>query len=279
MEREAFGVLYERYAMGKLFESCAKRLDIRSVVELPALGAKAMPSMYSYGFARAGCDLTLVNASDKTWPLWKKLGYEKKVHYKPCDDLENTGFEDGAFDLSWNFATIPNAADPDALLQEMCRISKKYVAIVSVNRGNVGFPCHRFAHRWSGIPWTHGDIRYNSHGFVRRFMKSHGLRIARWGFVDCPVWPDSLGFRDLRLHRLNVDLNKIDWYSDYFDYEETGVPNWMKAVYVVERLPLPSFIKTFYSHLFYVIAEKTETDAKVATDPEVSEAKERLVLS
>ena len=46
--------------------------------------------------------------------------------------------------------------------------------------------------------------------------------------VDTPPYPDSLGIRDMKLHRKNVDLNKIDWDSR----------------------------KLLYAHLFWVLAER-----------------------
>jgi len=257
MEQEAFGVLYERFAMGRLLAGIARGHGISSAVELPARGAKAMPSMYSHGLVEAGCRVTLVNGVERSRRLWERLGLADRVEWVRADRIDRTDLPDGSFDLAWNFATFPTAEDPDALAREMCRISRRFVLVLSVNRGNVGFPCHRLAHRWSGIPWTHGDVRFNSHGHVRRFLRSHGLRIRRWGFVDCPVWPDSLGFRDLRLHRLNVDLDTVEWASDYFDYAANGgPPAWIRAVWLFERLPLPRFLKTFYSHLFFVLAEK-----------------------
>jgi hypothetical protein len=257
LEREAFGVLYERYAMGRLLGEFVRRGSIRTAVELPARGAKAMPSMYSHGLVEAGCRVTLVNPVEKSRPLWEKLGLADRVAFAESERIDRTGFPDASFDLVWNFAILPGAEDPGSLVREMGRISRRYVLVLSVNRGNVGFPCHRLAHRWSGIPWTHGDIRFNRPGFVRQFLRSHGLQIRRWGFVDCPVWPDSLGFRDLRLHRLGVDLDALDWQSDYFEYGTNGgVPTWIRAVHAFERLPMPRLLKTLYAHLFFVLAEK-----------------------
>jgi len=258
-EREAFGVLYERYALGRLFGSLTRKLGLREVVELPALGAKAMPSLYSHGFAVAGCQLTLVNGVEASMGLWRKLGLAARVRAVQVPDLHATPLPSGGFDLAWNFATFPTAEDPDALLREMGRLSRRYVLAVSVNRGNVGFPVHRMAHRLSGVPWTHGDIRFNSPALFRRFLRDRGFAVTRWGFVDCPPWPDSLGFRDLRLHRLNVDLNAIDWDSDYFEYGRgLELPPWIRLAWLCERLPLPRFLKSPYAHLFFVLAEKRE---------------------
>ena len=57
-------------------------------------------------------------------------------------------------------------------------------------------------HRYTKIPWTHGDTAFNVPGRVKRFFAANSLRPVRVGVVDCPPWPDSLGFRDVRLHRM-----------------------------------------------------------------------------
>ena len=76
------------------------------------------------------------------------------------------------------------------------------------------------------------------------------------GFVDCPVWPDSLGFRDVRLHRMNVDFNTMDWETPYTQMlAQNRFPLWIKLVYLVEKLPMPKKIKSIHSHINYTIAK------------------------
>ena len=75
-------------------------------------------------------------------------------------------------------------------------------------------------------------------------------------FVDCPVWPDSLGFRDVRLHRMNVDFNTMDWETPYTQMlAQNRFPLWIKLVYLVEKLPMPKKIKSIHSHINYTIAK------------------------
>lgn len=59
IEIEPFGVDYERYAILRLQEHFVRKYRIGSVLEVPASGSKAMPSIYSLGFAKLGCNVTL----------------------------------------------------------------------------------------------------------------------------------------------------------------------------------------------------------------------------
>jgi hypothetical protein len=80
---------------------------------------------------------------------------------------------------------------------------------------------------------------------------------VRTGAVDTPPYPDSLGFRDMRLHRMNVDLNKIDWDSRTVHWMKAGrYPLKIRLLYLAERLPLPFPLKLLYAHLFYVVGAK-----------------------
>ena len=256
-ETEVFGVNYERYALGNLNQKLCKELDIETVAELPAKGQKAMPSLYSLGFGLAGKQVTLINGDERYKKEWDKLGLGSCVHFEYQDDITNTNYQDDTFDYVWNSVFIPMFDKPDKLIEEMKRISKKYVAIFSVNAGNVGFPVHSTLHKIKKVPWTHGDKRYNRRKFVAKKMEEHGLRIVKRGFVDCPVWPDSIGFRDMRLHKNNITFDNVDWESPYTDMlKNDAILPWMKRMYKWETMPMIPIIKTLYSHLFFIIGEK-----------------------
>jgi hypothetical protein len=256
-EVEVFGVNYERFALSQLIKKLCRTLDIGSVAELPAHGAKAAPSLYSLGFGLAGRDVTLVNGVAEYKKEWDRLGIGDSVRFVEQQDILHTDFEENSFDFVWNFAFIPTARDPDALIEEMKRVSRRYVAIFSVNAGNVGYPIHSALHKINGIPWTHGDKRYNRRAFVAARLREHGLSIAEKGFVDCPLWPDSLGFRDMRLHKNNITFENVEWSVPYLEMLKEGkIPAWMKLMHVWERVPMPSLLKTLYAHIFYVVAEK-----------------------
>ena len=258
-EIEVFGVNYERFALGNLIKKLYIELDINTVAELPALGTKAMPSIYSLGFGLGKKQVTLINGIENFKKEWQKLNIDQYMTMANQLDIYHTIFDDNTFDFVWNFAYMPSEKNPDLLIKEMIRISKKYIAIFSVNAGNVGYHIHSMLHRINKIPWTHGDRRYNNRHFVEEQLKLHGIHIVKKGFVDCPIWPDSLGFRDMRLHRENISFDNTQWISPYTDMlKDNKFPKWMNGIYLWESIPMVPVIKTIYSHLFYIIGEKRE---------------------
>jgi hypothetical protein len=257
-ENEVFGLTYERYVLGKLQQRLAEKLELKTVLEIPGAGVKAMPSLYSLGFGLAGCDVTLVNGMENSRKEWERLGIGDRVRFVQCEDLIRTGLEDSSFDMVWNFAVLESPDFPQPLLPEMKRIARKYVGIFHINKRNVGQLSHKLAHWWTKIPWTHGDTRMWLRKNVRSAMLEQGMRIAKMGWVDTPPWPDSIGFRDIRLHRMGTEgrqeVMDLNWKSVYVDMLESGeYPLWMKLVYMFESVPMPSFLKQLYAHLFYVI--------------------------
>jgi hypothetical protein len=252
-EMEGKGLDYERFAMNKLFRRLVSDYGLRSVIEIPAKGEKAMPSIYSIAFGQAGCEVTLVNPEPKSDWAWKELGYP--VTYRHFDDAARTDLAASGYDLAWNFMALSRHEARDALLAEMMRLSRGYVMFVGVNRFNPGFFSHRTVHRIFDVPWNHGDVRFMNPFFVRRYLEDRGLEVVRRGVVDTPPYPDSLGFRDMKLHRMNVDLNKIDWDSRTIGWMKSGrYPLKLSLFYFFEWLPLPYLIKLIYAHLFYVVA-------------------------
>ncbi len=256
-ETEVFGVNYERYAVGRKLEKFVDAYGIQTVLEVPAHGAKAAPSLYSLAFALKHCRVTLLNGSRQSLPYYEDLGVAGQVEFLDVQDIQSTSLANDSYDFVWNFAFIPTYPDPAGLLREMARVSRKYVALFSVNRRNVGFHLHRFAHWANHIPWSHGDARFNDPHFLQRFLMQQGLRVVETGVVDCPPWPDSVGFRDIRLHKQGITSSVVDWRVPYISYlKEQRFPWWFRYVYALETLPLPLPAKYLYAHIFYTVAEK-----------------------
>jgi len=61
---------------------------------MPSHGAKAAGSLYSIGFAKAGCDVTLVNPEMEMMYAWKDLSLDDRVETVADKDVYNTGFAD-----------------------------------------------------------------------------------------------------------------------------------------------------------------------------------------
>lgn len=256
-EIEVFGLDYERYALDQTLQNLVKKYGIHNALEIPATGVKAMPSIYSIGIGLAGCRVTLVNGKESSLQVWKKLGIGDLVDIHHCKDIRDTGLKDNEYDFVWNFASFSTLDEKEKVMQEMIRVSKKYISIFSVNSYNPGYISHRMAHYLTKTPWSHGDVSFYSVRKTKKFMRGQGLNIIDTGVLDSPPWPDSIGPRDIRLHRMQIDLSHINWHSRYVDYlSEDRFPLWIKALHMFERIPVPLYIKIFYSHLFFVIAQK-----------------------
>jgi len=261
-ETEVFGVTYDRYVMFKLHGILTTQLGLKSIIEMPSHGAKAAGSLYSIGFANAGCDVTLVNPEMEIMGEWKKLGMQDKVKTFEDINVYQSGFADNEFDLAFNFVTWTELDDPARFIAEMKRISR-YVLFITCNNFQPGYPWHRFLHKIFGFEWNHGQVEYNHITRVKKLFKQSGLNVIEYGAIDTPGWPDPSGPRDVRLHRRfgrkgkKIPMEKPVWEVPFVEYVRTGnYPGWMKLLGRWDMTFRKGVFKLPMSHLFYVLGEK-----------------------
>lgn len=262
-EVEVFGVTYDRYVLLQLHKILVRQLRLNTVVEMPSHGAKAAGSLYSIGFGLAGCQVTLVNPEMEMMVGWEQLGIQDRVKTVSNIDVYNSGFRNGQFDLAWNFVTWTELADPSRFLEDLKRISNKYVLLITCNNFQPGYPWHRLIHWLFGFPWTHGQVQYNHITTVKKKFRLAGLKILEYGAIDTPGWPDPSGPRDIRLHRkygskdAETPRVKPDWEVPIIKYAKSGrFPGWMKALGKWDITFRKGIFKLPLSHLFYVIGKK-----------------------
>ncbi len=262
-EVEVFGVTYDRYVLLQLHKILAKQLNLRTVVEMPSHGAKAAGSLYSIGFGLAGCRVTLVNPELEMMAGWEELGICDKVETLSSIDVYQSGFEGNQFDLSWNFVTWTELAEPCKYFEELKRISNKYVLLITCNNFQPGYPWHRLIHWLFGFPWTHGQVQYNHITIVKKMFRRAGLKILEYGAIDTPGWPDPSGPRDIRLHRrygstgYTTPPQKPAWEVPMIRYVKSGVfPTWMKHLGKWDMTFRKGVFKLPMSHLFYALGRK-----------------------
>ena len=262
-EIEVFGVTYDRYVLLQLHRELTHELGLKKVVEMPSHGAKAAGSLYSIGFGKAGCYVTLVNPEIDMMYGWEDLKIADKVNLVSDENVYRTAFSNNQFDLSWNFVTWTELEHPEEYLKEMRRISNKHVLLVTCNNFQPGYPWHRFLHKIFGFPWTHGQVKYNHITKVKKMFMQAGLTIEEYGAIDTPGWPDPSGPRDVRLHRRYgargdaTSTVKPEWGVPILDYIKAGrFPGWMEKLGRWDMLFRKGVFKLPMSHLFYVLGRK-----------------------
>jgi len=261
-EVEVFGVTYDRYVLFQLHHIMTRQLGLKKIVDMPSHGAKAAGSLYSIGFAHAGCDVTLVNPELEMMDGWKKLNLQNRVTTASEENIYKTQFPNNEFDLAFNFVTWTELENPLAYLAEMKRIAR-YVLLVTCNNFQPGYPWHRFLHAIYDFEWNHGQVEYNHITRVKKLFRQSRLNILEYGAIDTPGWPDPSGPRDVRLHRRFGSKNqettkqKPLWEVPFLEYVGTGsYPGWMKILGRWDMLFRKGVLKLPMSHLFYVLGQK-----------------------
>ncbi|MFP4596629.1 MAG: hypothetical protein ACOC9J_02230 [Persicimonas sp.] len=255
-EREPYGITYDRLRLDRVFEQLLSRYPIQTVLEYPAEGAKAMPSIYSLALGALGCDITLVNPSPQGVDVWRRLGLEDRIEVVEVDQLSQSELDTGRWDLVWNFVSVGFRSDFEQVLAEMVRLSGRYVLTVHCNAYNLGYPWHHFLHWALGLEWTHGETDYFWPHRVRAAYRDAGAAPCDFGLFDMPGWPDPPGFRDVRLH-LNGgdDVDIFEWSAPIADFYARGqLPPLMKWLSRIESAPVPRALRYIFSHLFFVLA-------------------------
>ncbi|MBA2662904.1 MAG: hypothetical protein H0U74_11450 [Bradymonadaceae bacterium] len=257
-ETEPFGITYDRLRLDHLFDELLARYPIKRVLEYPAEGSKAMPSIYSLALGARGCHVTLVNPEPQGVEVWKRLGYEENLEVLYVDDLAASGLESGGWDLVWNFVTVGFRKDFGPILGEMGRLSAGQVMTVHCNAFNWGYPWHHLLHKLFRLEWTHGQTDYFWPHKVRAAYAARGLTPTETGLLDMPWWPDPPGFRDIRLHLSGGNtVEDFDWYAPIEEFYRSGevLPLLLRVLGAIESGPVPRPVRWVFSHLFYVLAQ------------------------
>jgi hypothetical protein len=258
LEREPFGITYDRLRVDRLLTHLVRKHNIRTALELPADGSKAMPGIYSLALARAGVHVTLFNPEAQGVAVWERLGLMDRVTIVEGDDPMNTGLEPRQFDLVWNFVSAAVRPGFANQVQEMNRLSNRWVMTVHMNGFNWGFPWHRFLHKAFKLRWTHGETENFFPSHVRKVYRSAGLEPVEFGLLDMPWWPDPPGFRDVRLHlEGRDDVTTADWTAPIEEVYASGqTPLAGRVLGRIEDAPIPRPVRFVFSHLFYQLGER-----------------------
>jgi hypothetical protein len=258
-ETEPLGITYDRLRLDALLTRLVRERGIKTAWELPADGAKAMPSIYSLALARAGVHVTLYRPEEQGLEVWRRLGLIDKVTAVYEGTPAATGLPDRSFDLVWNFVSVGFRPDFGDIIGEMARLSNRHVLTVHCNGFNWGYPWHKLLHAAFRLPWTHGETAYFFPNRVRDVYRGRGLNPAEFGHLDMPWWPDPPGFRDVRLHLSGGDrVEDLEWTAPIEAIYAGGeVPKLVQRLAKIEESEIPTPVRTVFSHLFYQLGERT----------------------
>jgi SAM-dependent methyltransferase len=256
---EGIGTVYERRVIGAFLEQLAKRYGMTQVLEFPCDGITGLLGINSLIFSQSNCDITLCNPHPGLLSLskkvWTKLGREQNADFVLTSEDAKLPFPDDSFDIVWNFCMFERYADPTALIEEMCRLSRKLVLVMTQNWRNWGTGPHRFYHRIKGYPWDHGYKKLMLMSGIKEFLGNRtDFQIVETGGIDIPPIIDTWDLpirgtltrilkavgRDWRWTR-DAKSEKSSRTLDIFASLEDGLPRWFKR---------------YQAHHLYVLAAK-----------------------
>ena len=268
------GTTFERFAIYRWLESVAGRYAIHAVLEGPGDGVAGIPGIHSISLARRGCEVTVtlggtaeVTLARRAWAAQGCLAQGDFV----CVHGLTLPFPSRRFDLVWNFNRL-SFLNPQALVAEMIRLSRRYVALMVPNRRNYGFPARRLYHHRTGLPWTYGDTTVMTPGAVRSLLEQAGLRVLEARWLDVPWWPDIIDpVAWLKAMIPGASRLLSGDRRDGYRWEPDGLPyfdpvayadlhRWMRRLGWMERT-WPGLFQMPFAHHFAVLAEKEGASA------------------
>ncbi len=264
---EGLGLVYERFVLNDFLENLRNEFDIGKVLEAPLFGMAGVSGINSVMLARNGCDVTLVDDEPERIAgvkrVWNELSLP--VEIVQVDEWGSLPFPDSSFDLAWEWAGLWYLPDPEGLLRELARVSRRVVFVAMPNRIQVGYWMRKWILDRDFFPTV--DERWTKIGLLRRILESEGVRIVRHGVIDVPPWPDTvMPARDV-LRKLGIKSRKLEgkfsgegwrWSSmDYYLGREPDLRDRVLKYAWLDRARLPWWIKALWGHHRYLVGIKS----------------------
>ena len=205
---EGYGTEYERYALDRFAVQMIDKYSISKVLEMPANGVMGIPGIKSLIFAKLGCEVTVAHPSkdflENAKRIWDGFGLDAKF---VKTYWTNSTFREDSFDLVWNFCVFEHFDDPKSVIQEMLRVTNRYIFIEIQNVFNPGFPIHRFYHFIRREPWDHGSPGKMKLSSITNIINKLDAIVVETGATDMPPWPD-INIRLKEMVSKNLSLKK-----------------------------------------------------------------------
>ena len=275
---EGLGLVYERLVLNHYLESLVERYQVKRVLEAPIFGMAGVTGINSVRLAQLGCEVVLVDDNQQRLNaverIWGELGLAARFVLSPA--MRALPFPRDSFDLAWQWAGLWYLFNPRALLQELCRTSRRLVFVAMPNPRQPGYLLRkhllqreffeRVAERWTDVQ------------LIRSTLEGQGYRVVEEGFMDIPPWPDTvmpvaqlLRKLGIRSQRLQSRFSGDSWQWSAMDYYLGRQPDLRQRVLRhswLERSSLPGWLKGLWAHHRYVLAMNDRLTAESAESAE-----------
>ncbi|MFA5014649.1 MAG: methyltransferase domain-containing protein [Actinomycetota bacterium] len=243
---EGIGTTYERFILHQHFERIKNKFSINSVLEVPSFGMTGISGINSLWWENNKIPVTLVDHDKERLDLirsvWEELSFKANFVYQEEGYLK-FAFENNAFDLSWNFASLRMAQDLKQFLGELARVSKKVIFICIPNCSNI----FNLLRRVGGID----PLK------IKETMRNFNWQIAEEGFMDTPPWPDIAMKKEDLLQKFGLgrrrgrEVERRICILDYFSGKNIDMEKEVLRYAFLENTP--SFFQSLWAHHRYFI--------------------------
>jgi hypothetical protein len=255
------GTTYERFVLHTYFRRIKNQYGVETVLEAPVLGMTGISGINSMWWAIRGSRVTLIDHSRERLAaienVWDELSLEAQLIHDP-GTYSSLPFEDGEFDMSWNFAALTPDLNLEGLLRELIRLTRKVIFICIPNRINL------FGLVLKGMLRKSEPLERNMivSGMVQKIMTQSGWGVMEKGFLDVPPWPDIAMaredfFRKMGLtryaERLEQNIKEKNRISilDYYTGRKKDMKREILRYAFLENIPNP--LKGIWAHHRYLV--------------------------
>lgn len=260
---EGLGVVYERLVLNDYLDRLVDRYAVQTVLEAPLYGMAGVSGINSVHLARRGCQVTLVDWEEERLAgverIWHQL--QLPVRCLRHDDFTRLPFDDGAFDLAWEWAGLWYLPDAAGLLRELVRVSRKVVFVAMPNPVQIGYLMRKYLIDRDFFRTV--DERWTDMGAIKRLLRDAGVQLLEEGVMDVPPWPDTVMPAAEVLKRLGISSRRLTgqfsgerWAWNTMGYYLGEQPDLRERVLKyawLDRARLPWQIKLIWAHHRYVV--------------------------
>ncbi len=262
---EGLGLVYERLVLNDYLDRIVNQHNIRTVLEAPIFGMAGVSGINSVRLAQRGCAVTLVDENADRLRgierIWGELGLRATFTHQT--DFAHLPFEDGAFDLTWEWAGLWYLPNAEGLLKELARVSRKLVFVAMPNRVQIGYLMRKYLLERDFVNYV--DEAWADINRIKNVLRGANLKFIDEGVLDVPPWPDTVMPASQVLRRLGIRSKKLDaqftgnsWVWSTMDYYLGRRPE-LKATIdryaFLEHAPVPWQIKAIWAHHRYVLGQ------------------------